>query len=135
MHAAAKLLPPLLALAACAPAARPPLDPVGAMTYGAIGHDPFWIVAIGGDRIALTLGPPGGRADGELVSHDYPHALPREANGVRHWEAGGGIDVIAIEARDLPCTAGRLSYPDTVTVTLSGRMLRGCGGVAQEDRG
>jgi uncharacterized membrane protein len=105
------------------------------MEYGAIGHDPFWMAAIGGDRIVLTLGPPGGRADGELVSHDYPRALPREANGVRRWESGAGTDVIAIEARALPCTAGRRSYPDTVTVTLSGRMLRGCGGLPQEDRG
>ncbi|HEV2745803.1 MAG TPA: hypothetical protein VGW34_00715 [Allosphingosinicella sp.] len=119
---------PLLAAAGCAGARQAPLDPVGAYEYGAMGHDPFWLVAIGGDRIVLTLGPEGGRADGELTSHDYPRALPRQVNGVRRWESGAGTQVIAVEARPQACTTGGRSYPDTVTVSLSGRMLAGCGG-------
>ena len=119
----------LLALAGCTSGAgETPLNPVQNFQYGAMGHDPFWSVAIGDDRIVLTLGPEGGRADGELASYDYPRALPREADGVRRWESGSGTQVIAIEARSGPCTAGGWRYEDRVRVTLSGRMLEGCGG-------
>ncbi|HEY9554941.1 hypothetical protein [Allosphingosinicella sp.] len=124
-----RLLPlTLLALAACATGADAPYSPVGAFEYGAMGHDPFWMVAIGDDQIVLTMGPPGGRADGELLSTSYPRVLPRETDGVRRWESGEGTQVIAIEARTAECTTGGRAYPDQVTVTLSGRMLKGCGG-------
>src|SRR3546814_18851992 len=93
-----------------------------------MGHDPFWMVAIGDDQIVLTMGPPGGRADGELLSTSYPRVLPRETDGVRRWESGEGTQVIAIEARTAECTTGGRAYPDQVTVTLSGRMPKGCGG-------
>ena len=119
----------LLALAGCSGGAgETPLNPVTDFRYGAMGHDPFWTIAIGDDRIVLTLGPAGGRADGELSSVEYPRALPREADGVRRWESGSGTQVIAIEARQGPCTAGGWRYADRVKVTLSGRMLEGCGG-------
>ena len=118
-----------LALAGCAAdRAAEPYSPVSSFAYGAISHDPFWMVAIGDDSIVLTMGPAGGRADGGLSSFAYPRALPREVNGVRRWESGEGTAVIAIEARPGPCTTGGRSYPDAVTVTLSGRMLEGCGG-------
>ena len=118
-----------LALAGCAATkADEPFNPVGTFDYGAISHDPFWMVAIGGDSIVLTQGPEGGRADGELTSVAYPRALPREQDGVRRWESGEGTQVIAVEARPAPCTTGGRSYPDRVKVYLSGRMLEGCGG-------
>lgn len=126
----------LLALSACAAdGSREPYSPVGEFQYGAMGHDPFWMVAIGDDQIVLTLGPPGGRADGELTSTSFPRVLPRDVNGARRWESGQGTQVIAIEARPGDCTTGGRTYEDKVTVTLSGRMLKGCGGRDVEDRG
>ncbi|HEY0447024.1 MAG TPA: hypothetical protein VGD19_11285 [Allosphingosinicella sp.] len=124
-----KKLLPFLCLAGCAADSAPePYSPVGSFAYGAISHDPFWMVAIGEDSIVLTLGPEGGRADGELTSVAYPRSLPREEGGVRRWQSGEGTQVIAIEARPGPCTTGGRSYEDRVRVKLSGRMLEGCGG-------
>jgi uncharacterized membrane protein len=121
-------------LAGCA-APQPPLNAGTSLEYGAIGHDPFWTVAIGGDSIVLTLGPAGGSADGELSSILYPRALPREQDGIRRWESGAGTQVIAIEARPQTCTAGGWSYQDSVKVYLSGRMLEGCGGTGRPREG
>lgn len=118
----------LLVLAACATADEAPYSPVGQFQYGAMGHDPFWMVAIGDDQIVLTMGPPGGRADGELTSTSYPRVLPQVTDGVRRWESGEGTQVITIEARAAECTTGGRRFPDRVTVSLSGRMLKGCGG-------
>jgi uncharacterized membrane protein len=125
-----KLLLPLalLALAGCANTARTPapFSQVRDFRYGAIGQDPFWIVAIG-DRIVLTTGP-------DLVSHAYPRVLPRQIDGVRRWDSGEGTAVISVEARRGPCTGARgRRYEDRVTVSLGGRQLHGCGG--QEVRG
>ncbi len=117
-----------LLLAGCTANRVEPYSPVTSFDYGAISHDPFWMVAIGDDSIVLTLGPEGGRADGELNSIAYPRSVPREQDGVRRWESGEGTAVIAIEARTSPCTTGGRSYPDRVKVYLSGRMLEGCGG-------
>jgi uncharacterized membrane protein len=123
------ILPAALALSACAAdSARAPHDPVGRFDYGAISHDPFWMVAIGGDSVVLTMGPAGGAADGELTTAAYPRATPSERDGVRRWQSGEGTAVISVEARPGPCTTGGRSYPDEVTVYLSGRMLVGCGG-------
>jgi uncharacterized membrane protein len=118
-----------LAVTACtAPAALEPQYSAGRIDYGAISHDPFWMVAIGGESVVLTMGPEGGAADGELTSAAYPPATPSERDGVRRWESGDGTAVIAVEARPGPCTTGGRSYPDQVKVYLSGRMLEGCGG-------
>jgi uncharacterized membrane protein len=125
----------LLALAGCATTSgEAPYSPVGEFQYGAMGHDPFWMVAIGSDQIVLTMGPPGGRADGELTSASYPRVLPQEAGGVRRWESGEGTKVITIEATAAECTTGGRQYPDRVTVKLSGRMLNGCGGEELTER-
>lgn len=120
----------LLAAGCAATDARGPYDPVRNVQYSAIGHDPFWMVAIGDDRIVLTLGPEGGRADGGLESYAFPRVLPRDAGGVRTWESGdaaGGS--IRIEARPGPCRlADGLAVEEEVRVTLGARVLRGCGG-------
>jgi uncharacterized membrane protein len=121
------LAPILAALAGCATGGTP-LNPVKDFQYGAIGHDPFWLISIGDDRIVLTLGPEGGRADGELVSYDYPRALPRTADGVRRWESGDGTKLITVEARPGPCTTGGRTYQDRAIISLSGRVMEGCGG-------
>lgn len=118
----------LIALAGCASGTQTPFSPVNDFQYGAISHDPFWLVSIGDDRIVLTMGPAGGRADGELNSYEYPRVLPRTVNGVRRWESGQGTQVIAIEARPGPCATGGRTYEDHVKVYLSGRVMTGCGG-------
>jgi uncharacterized membrane protein len=118
----------LIALAGCSTAGEAPYSPVSDFQYGAISHDPFWLVSIGDDKIVLTLGPEGGRADGELDSYEYARVLPRTINGVRRWESGEGTQVIAIEAHRGPCTTGGHTYADRTKVFLSGRMMEGCGG-------
>lgn len=124
-HAA---LLPLVLIAGCASPAEEVYAPVKNYRYGAISHDPFWLVAIGDDRIVLTTGPSGGRADGELASYDYPRVLPKELNGVRRWDSGEGTMAISIEARKGPCSTGGRAYQDRVKVYLSGRTMDGCGG-------
>ena len=119
---------PLLLLAGCAAAVEAPYAPTASVEYGARGHDPFWMVTVGDDRIVLARGPDGGRADGEIVEAVYPRVLPVERDGVRRWESGEGTMVIAIEARQGPCIDGGRSYEDKVKVYLSGVMLEGCGG-------
>jgi uncharacterized membrane protein len=120
---------PLLAvalLAGCATAPRP-YSPVEDVSYSAVGHDPFWSLAIGDDAIVLSLPPaPGSR---EILSTRYPRVLPRTVDGIRRWESGEGTAVISVEARNGPCTGSRgIRYADTVRVRLSGRELEGCGG-------
>ncbi len=127
-----KLFVPLLALplllAGCETNDQP-YSPVEDVRYTALGHDPFWLVTIGDDRIVLTLGPEGGRADGALDSYAFPRVLPREENSVTRWESADGTSVITVEARPGPCagSSGR-RYADVVHVMLSGRELKGCGG-------
>lgn len=137
MSPTVKLLLPvaLLALAGCATADRAPINPVGHFQYGALGHDPFWILAIGDDRIVLTLGGEGGRADGGLASFEYPRALPSETDGIRRWQSGEGSGSIRVEARPETCTQAGRTYPDRVKVTLKSRVLEGCGGRETGGRG
>ena len=117
-----------LLLAGCA-AERPQVyAPVENIRYGAISHDPFWLVSIGDDKIVLTTGPSGGRADGELTSYAYPRPLPTYRDGIRRWESSEGTAVITVEARKGPCSTGGHAYQDRVKVYLSGRMMEGCGG-------
>lgn len=129
-----RLLPPLLLLApflvmsGCASAPRAPVSPVASIQYGAISHDPFWLVSVGEDRIVLTQGLAGGRADGELTSYEYPGAISTMKKGIKRWEGRQGVAVISIEARKGPCSTGGETYPDRVRVYLSGRMMEGCGG-------
>lgn len=119
------LLTAALLAGGCA-ADPPPFAPVANVVYSAVGADPFWMVTIGDDRIVLTLGPAGrGKT---LVSHDYPRVLPRQDNDTTIWQSGEGTDVISIEARKEICEAGGRRFEDQVRVTLSGRMLQGCGG-------
>ena len=127
------LLLPLLLLSACQAYRTQPYDPVDSVAYSALGHDPFWLLTIGDDRIILTLGDEGGRADGALDSYSWPRALPRIADGLRTWEAAGETAAITIQARPGPCegSGGRV-YEDHVRVSLSGRELVGCGGRAIE---
>lgn len=118
----------LLALGACTTATERPYSPVEAVQYAAIGGDPFWLLAIGDDRIVLSLGPDGHEAGNALRSHSYKRVLPRQTGAVRRWESGEGTDVITIEASPGPCSLRDQTFEDRVTVSLSGRQLQGCGG-------
>ncbi len=119
---------PLLLLTGCQTGSRP-YAPVENVRYAALGHDPFWMVTIGDDRILLDLARgPDAPANGR-ESHVFARTLPRTVDGVRSWQSGDGTRVIGIEARPGRCEgAGGIIYPDQVVVRLSGRELRGCGG-------
>jgi uncharacterized membrane protein len=121
-------------LAGCSTGDRAPYNPVNDFQYGAISHDPFWLVSIGDDQMVLTMGDAGGRADGELKSFIYPRVLPRTVNGIRRWESGDGTQVISLEARPGPCTTGGRTYADRTRVFLSGRAMDGCGGREVSER-
>jgi len=118
----------LLLLAGCETSSRP-YAPVENVRYSALGHDPFWMVTIGDDRIVLRLGHDGGEEAEEYDDVAFPRTLPRTQGGFRTWESRDGTAVIAIQARAGPCrgSGGRV-YEDHVRVRLSGRELSGCGG-------
>ncbi|HEX8527965.1 hypothetical protein [Allosphingosinicella sp.] len=124
-----KTIPLLLLLAASCASGGRPHAPVRDLQYNALGHDPFWLLSIGDDRIVLTLGHEGCRADGDLVTIAYPRTLPRDSAGVRTWESGDGNGVISVEARPGTCEgSGGMTFEHHVRVRLSGRELIGCGG-------
>jgi uncharacterized membrane protein len=119
------LLAPLLLAGGCATTPQA-YAPVRHPYYSAIGENPFWMVAIGDDRIVLRLGGEAGSAPQDLI---WPRTLPRLVDGGRIWQSGEGMRVISIEARPEPCTDSRgMRYEDHVRVRLSGRALNGCGG-------
>lgn len=123
---------PLLLLAGCA--GQQPYDPVRNVRYSAIGQNPFWMVAIGDDRIVLTRGDRGGR----LTHRRYPRVLPSTVDEVRSWQSGTGADAITITSQRGPCQgppqAGSryvYNYEHHVAVSVGDRgmeELRGCGG-------
>jgi uncharacterized membrane protein len=107
-------------------------NPVENVRYTALGHDPFWMVTIGDDRIVLRQAHPRGQPYADAV---FPRTLPRTVDGVRSWQSSDGTAVISIEATRVPCqgSGGRI-YEDQVRVRLSGRELTGCGGRMAERR-
>lgn len=115
----------LTLLAACQTSSQP-YAPVDNVRYSAIGAEPFWMVTIGDDRIVLRIGQEGR----EIREISYPRTLPIVDGNVTRWQSGDGTQVITISARQTPtpCELGGRRYEDYVRVTLSGRMLDGCGG-------
>ena len=120
---------PLLLSAGCETYRSDPYAPVEDVRYTAIGHDPFWMVTIGDDRIVLRTAQEGGMEARNYGDAVFARTLPRTVDGVTTWESGDGIAVISIEARPGPCegASGR-RYADHVRVRLSGREMTGCGG-------
>ena len=115
----------LLLLCGCETSRTEPYAPVENVHYNALGEEPFWMVAIGDDRIVLRLADESGRPQDAI----WPRTLPRTVDGVRIWQSGEGTQVISIEARPSPCEGSRGQvYEDQVRVRLSGRELLGCGG-------
>ena len=111
---------PFLALAACATSQRP-YAPVEDIRYQAAGTEPFWLLAIGDDRIVLRTANEGERS--------WPRTLPRTDGDTRIWQSGEGAAGITIEARPGPCTArNERVYEDEVTIRAGGQSLTGCGG-------
>jgi uncharacterized membrane protein len=122
---------PLILAGGCETNSRP-YNPVENVRYTALGHDPFWMVTIGDDRIVLRQAHPRGHPHADAV---FPRTLPQTVDGIRTWQSGEGIAVISIEARRVPCQgSGGQVYEDQVRVRLSGRELTGCGGRMVERR-
>ncbi|HEX8192093.1 MAG TPA: hypothetical protein VF552_04270 [Allosphingosinicella sp.] len=123
MNARSLLLLALLPLAACA--GPRPYAPVADVRYNALGAEPFWLLAIGDDRIVLTKAGENGR----MVEAVYPRVMARREAGAQIWESGEGVQVIGIEARRSRCEGARgIVYEDKVRIRLSGAELHGCGG-------
>jgi uncharacterized membrane protein len=119
----------LLSLVLLAGCETSPYAPVRNVRYSALGHDPFWLLTIGDDRIVLRTAREGGERDAEGAEAVFPRTLPRTVDGVRTWESGDGTAVITVEARSGPCEgSGERLYEDRVRIRLSGRELHGCGG-------
>lgn len=110
MKLAALALPALL-LAAPAPG-KPDV-------YHALGTEPFWSLDIGGRSIVFT-----GQGDGTKIVTRTPVARPT-FNGRRYVTARITIDITRTACND---GMSDRSYPDTVTVKIGRRTLRGCGG-------
>lgn len=111
----------LLLAAGCATGGRPYV-PVENVRYQAIGAEPFWMLAIGDDRIVLRTSA----LEGE---RSWPRTLPRSVAGVRSWRSEQGGTAIIVEARPGPCeTEGEEAYEDNVRVTIGNQALTGCGG-------
>jgi uncharacterized membrane protein len=109
-----------LTLAACATGQRP-YAPVRDIRYQAAGTEPFWLLAIGDDRIVLRTANEGEAA--------WPRTLPRVGGDTRIWQSGEGDGGIRVETRPRPCAApNERIYEDNVTIRAGGRTLTGCGG-------
>ena len=128
-----RALVPLLLLAGCAPS-QAPYSPARDVRYSALGHEPFWLVTVGRDKIVLTFGP-AREGGSKLRGHTYRGVETSFVEGVKRWESAGGTAVITVEARPGPCIgAGGARFEDEVRVRLSGRELNGCGGRRLERR-
>jgi len=121
---------PAIALAAACATSQRPYAPVQNVRYSAIGHDPFWMVTIGDDRIVLRLGHDGGEEAGEYDEVIFPRTLPTQDGNVQWWVSNNGTENIRVETRETPtpCEIGRQSFQHFVRVALGDRIFNGCGG-------
>ena len=106
------LLAPLLALtlAACQTTAGPG-------GYRAIGTEPFWDLTIGRDLVFTD------RGNDLRVAEPAPRV--RRGVGGETWQ-GRRLLVNIVHSRCSDGMSDRV-YPDTATVTVDGRIFRGCG--------
>ena len=98
--------------------ALPALAQSNAQPYRALGTEPFWALTIDGSTIRYQ--PAGGRA----VSVARPRPIVG-FNGERYVTRRMTVDITHVECSD---GMSDRTFHDTVTVTLGGRTLRGCGG-------
>ena len=92
------------------------MRPVRDVRYQALGAEPFWLLAIGDDRIVLR---PASRP--RTAKRVWPRTLPRTAGKASaSGSPGDGAQVITVEARPGPCDDRASSvYEDHVRVRLS----------------
>ena len=95
----------------------PPALPIGQGDYRAIGTEPFWDLTIGRDLVFTDRG--------STISVAEP-APPARRGVAGETYLGRRLRVNIVHAR---CSDGmsERSYPDTVDVTVDGRVYRGCG--------
>jgi heat shock protein HslJ len=105
-------------------AALPAQAQSGRQPYRALGTEPFWSLTIDGSRIRYQ--PAGGR----VVSVAKPRPIVG-FNGERYQARGMTVDITHVECSD---GMSDRTFHDTVTVTLRGRTLRGCGGDVLSER-
>ena len=105
------LAAPLLALAGCQTVA-----PAGG-DYRAIGTEPFWDLTIGRDLVFTD------RGTNVRVAEPAPRV---RLGGAGESYRGRRLSVTIVHA---PCSDGMSdrTYPDTVEITVDGRLYRGCG--------
>jgi uncharacterized membrane protein len=121
---------PALALAAagCATSSTP-YAPVENVRYQGAGTEPFWLLAIGDDRIVLRIGDEDER--------QWPRTLPMRDGNVVRWRSDGSAGPILVESRSTPtpCELGNQSFQDVVRVMVGELRLEGCGGrlIRRED--
>jgi uncharacterized membrane protein len=123
------LLPLLLALAGCA-SGPGVYQPVANPIYSAIGHDPFWMLTIGDDRIVLRQRHGEGAAPDRYDETVFPRTPVEEDGNVRRWRSAAAARSIVIDVRQTPtpCENGSQSFEDFVRVTIGETQLDGCGG-------
>lgn len=104
--------------------ALPALAQSNAQPYRALGTEPFWSLTIDGSRIRYQP------ANGRTVTVAKPRPIIG-FNGERYEARGMTVDITHVECSD---GMSDRSYHDTVTLTLRGRTLRGCGGTILSER-
>lgn len=98
--------------------ALPAFAQSNAQPYRALGTEPFWSLTIDGRTIRYQP------AEGRAVTVARPRPIVG-FNGERYVTRGLTVDITHVECSD---GMSDRTYHDTVTVTLRGRTLRGCGG-------
>lgn len=104
--------------------ALPAFAQSNAQPYRALGTEPFWSLTIDGRTIRYQP------AEGRAVTVARPRPIVG-FNGERYVTRGLTVDITHVECSD---GMSDRTYHDTVTVTLRGRTLRGCGGDVLSER-
>jgi heat shock protein HslJ len=104
--------------------ALPAFAQSNAQPYRALGTEPFWSLTIDGRTIRYQP------AEGRAVTVAKPRPIVG-FNGERYVTRGLTVDITHVECSD---GMSDRTYHDTVTVTLRGRTLRGCGGDVLSER-
>lgn len=97
--------------------------PPAAAGYRARGNEPGWVLEFGSSELSFVWNTGQDRMTAPL-----PTAQPTTTG--RRYEARGQGKTLVIDVTNKVCrdTMSGMSYPDTVSVTLDGRRMDGCGG-------
>lgn len=104
---------------AAAPGPTPPIT----TGYRARGNEPGWLLEFGNSELNFTW-----NTGQDRMSAPLPTA--QQTSTGRRYQATGQGKSLVIDVADTVCrdTMSGMSYPDTVTVTMDGKRLNGCGG-------